>query len=226
MGSSRKKPSAAGNNVGCLGIMAGLCLAGMVLGLVISLAVVLLVVAIFVGLVALSVYFWKTEDIKLDKKKRAIILVIGWILVLSVASSIATGEAEEEIPSSSVASSTASSAPSSSVAASSEAASSEGAASEADSAPAASSEAASAPASSVEQAASSEAAAVVPAAPSSEAASEPPAESEAQAVMVWIPTHGGTKYHSKATCSGMEDPEQVTLEEAQALGFTPCGRCY
>ena len=221
MGSSKKGPSASNNNVGCLGIMAGLCLTGMVLGLVISLAVVLLVVAVFVGLVVLSVYFWKTEDIKLDKKKRAIILVIGWILVLSVASSIATGEAEEEIPSSSAVSSSVSSVPSSSVAASSEAASSE-----ADSVPAASSEAVSAPASSVERAASSEAAAVVPAAPSSQAISEPPAESETQAVMVWIPTHGGTKYHSKATCSGMDDPEQVTLEEAQAMGFTPCGRCY
>ena len=45
-------------------------------------------------------------------------------------------------------------------------------------------------------------------------------------VMVWIPTHGGTKYHSRSSCSGMEDPQQVTLEQAQAQGFTPCKRCY
>lgn len=225
MGSSKKRPSTSSNNVGCLGIMAGLCLAGMVLGLVISLAVVLLVVAFFAGLVALSVYFWKTDSFQLSKKKKVFVLVACWVFVLSFTVQIAMSGVNTDSSASSVASSAASSV-SSSVAASSEAASSEGAASEADSAPEASSEAASAPASSVEQAASSEAAAVVPAAPSSQAASEPPAESEARAVMVWIPTHGGTKYHSKATCSGMEDPEQVTLEEAQALGFTPCGRCY
>lgn len=220
MGSSKKRPSTSSNNVGCLGIMAGLCLAGMVLGLVISLAVVLLVVAFFAGLVALSVYFWKTDSFQLSKKKKVFVLVACWVFVLSFTVQIAMSGVNTDSSASSVASSAASSV-SSSVAASSEAASSEDAAPEADSAPAAS-----APASSVEQAASSEAAAVVPAAPSSQAASEPPAESEAQAVMVWIPTHGGTKYHRFSTCSGMDDPEQVTLEEAQARGFTPCGRCY
>lgn len=219
MGSSKKRPSTSSNNVGCLGIMAGLCLAGMVLGLVISLAVVLLVVAFFAGLVALSVYFWKTDSFQLSKKKKVFVLVACWVFVLSFTVQIAMSGVNTDSSASSVASSAESSV-SSSVAASSEAASSEGAASEADSAPEASSEAASAPASSVEQAASSEAAAVVPAEPSSEAASE------AQAVMVWIPTHGGTKYHRFSTCSGMEDPEQVTLEEAEAMGFTPCGRCY
>lgn len=28
--------------------------------------------------------------------------------------------------------------------------------------------------------------------------------------MVWDPVHGGTKYHSNASCSGMEDPVQET----------------
>lgn len=220
MGSSKRSPSTSNNNVGCLGIMAGLCLAGMVLGLVISLAVVLLVVAVFAGLVALSVYFWKTDSFQLSKKKKVFVLVACWVFVLSFTVQIAMSGVNTDSSASSVASSAASSV-SSSVAASSEAASSE-----ADSVPVASSEAASAPASSVEQAASSEAAALVPVAPSSQAVSEPPAESETQTVMVWIPTHGGTKYHSKASCSGMDDPERVTLEEAQALGFTPCGRCY
>ena len=63
---------------------------------------------------------------------------------------------------------------------------------------------------------------------------EPPAETEppeTQApvqteTMVWIPTNGGTKYHSKSSCSNMDNPQQVTLSEAQARGFTPCGRCY
>lgn len=44
--------------------------------------------------------------------------------------------------------------------------------------------------------------------------------------MVWIPTKGGKKYHSKETCSNMEDPEQVTKDEAEDLGFTPCKKCY
>ena len=45
-------------------------------------------------------------------------------------------------------------------------------------------------------------------------------------VMVWIPTNGGTKYHSKSTCSQMENPDYVTKSEAENLGFGPCGRCY
>ncbi|MDY4191706.1 MAG: hypothetical protein SOX72_05755 [Oscillospiraceae bacterium] len=44
--------------------------------------------------------------------------------------------------------------------------------------------------------------------------------------MVWIPTNGGTKYHTHAGCSNMEDPEQVTQSEAESLGFTPCKRCH
>ena len=44
--------------------------------------------------------------------------------------------------------------------------------------------------------------------------------------LVWIPTNGGTKYHSKSSCSNMDNPQQVTLSEAQARGFTACKRCY
>ena len=44
--------------------------------------------------------------------------------------------------------------------------------------------------------------------------------------MVWIPTNGGTKYHTRAGCSNMEDPEQVTQSEAESRGFTPCKRCH
>lgn len=43
---------------------------------------------------------------------------------------------------------------------------------------------------------------------------------------VWIPTDGGTKYHSKATCSGMYNPEQVTEEEAINRGYSKCGKCW
>ena len=44
--------------------------------------------------------------------------------------------------------------------------------------------------------------------------------------LVWVPTKGGKKYHSKATCSGMEDPMQVTVEHAKSLGYDACKRCY
>lgn len=44
--------------------------------------------------------------------------------------------------------------------------------------------------------------------------------------MVWIPTKGGKKYHSNSGCSGMKGPQQVTVDRAYALGFTPCKKCY
>lgn len=45
-------------------------------------------------------------------------------------------------------------------------------------------------------------------------------------VYVWIPTNGGTKYHSNPNCSGMKNPEQVTLNTAIGRGFTACKKCY
>ena len=53
-----------------------------------------------------------------------------------------------------------------------------------------------------------------------------PKTEDTQGYMVWIPTNGGKRYHSKSSCSGMKNPEQVTLEEAKDRGFTPCQRCY
>lgn len=53
--------------------------------------------------------------------------------------------------------------------------------------------------------------------------SDPDYVSEA---MVWIPTNGGTKYHTHSGCSNMKDPRKVTISEAKALGFTPCKKCY
>ena len=44
--------------------------------------------------------------------------------------------------------------------------------------------------------------------------------------MVWIPTHGGKKYHSNPNCSGMKGPEKVSLSTAKARGFTACKKCY
>ena len=51
-------------------------------------------------------------------------------------------------------------------------------------------------------------------------------ERENSTASVWIPTEGGTKYHSYAGCSGMENPEQVTEEEAIKRGFERCGKCW
>ena len=42
----------------------------------------------------------------------------------------------------------------------------------------------------------------------------------------WIPVHGGKKYHSKSSCSGMKGPKNVTLEEAVRRGFTKCKKCW
>lgn len=52
------------------------------------------------------------------------------------------------------------------------------------------------------------------------------AETSSSADMVWIPTHGGKKYHSRSDCSGMKEPIQVTEEEAISRGYTPCKRCH
>lgn len=51
-------------------------------------------------------------------------------------------------------------------------------------------------------------------------------EPETGGDLVWIPTHGGTKYHRSASCSNMIDPIQVSRETAIANGFTACKRCY
>lgn len=63
-----------------------------------------------------------------------------------------------------------------------------------------------------------------------EAAAQAAAEAEAQAEepqeeMVWIPA-SGSKYHSNSSCSGMNNPTQVTKSDAEARGYTPCKRCH
>lgn len=44
-------------------------------------------------------------------------------------------------------------------------------------------------------------------------------------VMVWIP-RTGSKYHRNSSCSNMNNPSQVTLDEAIRRGFEPCKKCY
>lgn len=44
--------------------------------------------------------------------------------------------------------------------------------------------------------------------------------------MVWIPIHGGKKYHADASCSQMKSPMEVPLSVALEKGYTPCKLCY
>lgn len=53
-----------------------------------------------------------------------------------------------------------------------------------------------------------------------------PGYEDTEGNLVWVPVNGGKKYHSYAGCSGMENPMQVTLEHAEANGYTPCKRCH
>lgn len=50
-------------------------------------------------------------------------------------------------------------------------------------------------------------------------------QQEQQEEMVWIPS-SGSKYHNDASCSGMDNPRQVTKEEAVSMGYEPCKKCY
>ena len=43
--------------------------------------------------------------------------------------------------------------------------------------------------------------------------------------MVYIPTDGGKKRHSKPECSKMYDPRKVSIRNAAKLGFDACKRC-
>jgi hypothetical protein len=49
---------------------------------------------------------------------------------------------------------------------------------------------------------------------------------ETKSTMVWVPTHGGKKYHASSSCSNMKNPRKVTLSEAKKEGFTACKKCY
>ena len=53
-----------------------------------------------------------------------------------------------------------------------------------------------------------------------------PEYSETVGNLVWVPVNGGTKYHSKSSCSNMIEPIQVSIETAIQNGFTACKRCH
>lgn len=43
---------------------------------------------------------------------------------------------------------------------------------------------------------------------------------------VYIANSKSKVYHSRKTCSGMKNPKQITLKEAQKEGKRPCKKCY
>ena len=55
---------------------------------------------------------------------------------------------------------------------------------------------------------------------------EVPQEAQDTEERVWIPTNGGSKYHSNPSCSKMKNPQEVTISQAKSRGFTACKRCY
>ena len=61
--------------------------------------------------------------------------------------------------------------------------------------------------------------------PSTQAKTVQPSSDQPQEQMVWIP-ESGSKYHSNSSCSGMNNPTQVTISEAKAAGYTACKKCY
>ena len=43
--------------------------------------------------------------------------------------------------------------------------------------------------------------------------------------IVWV-TANGKRYHSDPSCSNMIDPEEISLSDAEDMGYTPCKKCY
>ena len=43
--------------------------------------------------------------------------------------------------------------------------------------------------------------------------------------MVWVAS-SGTNYHSRSTCSNMNSPRQISLDDAKQQGYTACKKCH
>nr|DAZ47332.1 MAG TPA: Protein of unknown function (DUF4236) [Caudoviricetes sp.] len=59
----------------------------------------------------------------------------------------------------------------------------------------------------------------------SDAQSDAAATDQNRADMVWY-SAGGSRYHRNSNCSNMSNPQQITKEEAESMGLTPCKKCY
>ena len=53
-----------------------------------------------------------------------------------------------------------------------------------------------------------------------------PVAAETGENLVWVPVNGGTKYHSRSSCSNMINPIQVSIDTAKGKGYTACKRCH
>lgn len=42
---------------------------------------------------------------------------------------------------------------------------------------------------------------------------------------VWI-SRTGSKYHRTSSCSGMNSPKKISINDAKKRGYTPCKKCY
>ena len=53
------------------------------------------------------------------------------------------------------------------------------------------------------------------------------AEPKSNEKMVYVARSGeGTKYHRIPDCGNMSNPREITISEAEALGYEPCKKCY
>lgn len=43
--------------------------------------------------------------------------------------------------------------------------------------------------------------------------------------LVWVPTDGGKRYHTRKTCSSMLSPRKISERNASAMGIELCGHC-
>ncbi len=64
-----------------------------------------------------------------------------------------------------------------------------------------------------------------PASSEKPAVSSNPAPEEPQENMVWK-SKTGSKYHSKASCSNMKNPTEITKSHAVSIGLSPCSKCW
>ncbi len=62
--------------------------------------------------------------------------------------------------------------------------------------------------------------------PTLEPTEEPTEEIEEETEVIVYVTSTGSKYHNDCDCSGMNNPLELTLDEAIAQGYEPCSKCY
>lgn len=157
--------------------------------------------------ITLSIWFFKTDKVHLDKKKKGLILAVVWLFLIICGSVSSENQNPSQNPTSPGVSSSIS----------------ESATATPEDTPDPTAEP------TVEPTAepTPEPTAEPTIAPTAEPAPDPapaPASAEESQEMVWI-SKTGKRYHSNPDCSGMKSPRQITLEEAKQRNLTPCKNC-